>query len=453
MHRHFGSKLLALIAVGLILVVPAVAGDDDLRDKVRELEHKLDAITDLESTNLEQTIEQYLDESSAWHAAQGDGGLKGVSITASLTSVAQWGVKIEPGKKYSIVSGDVDLGFHFNVTENLDLHITTTASTSSEDGAGRGHDIGEFGGFSSTSGSFGNGIFTIAEDRQVFGGATDGVGTNGTTPVNAVEMGGLAIYEAYVQHRASDTFVWELGMIDPRTRFLQNAFAGDENTQFIHNDFDDSAAILWLSMGKNVDGRPDGVLAIHMWVDLGAEKTHRVSWAWVNEPGEFWDNAQFFLQYAGKFDMSGREMNLRVMFQYDNKYKDVIDGDAGYAVGVSWDWLVTQTIGLFFTFANNFEDNNPINYTFALGAEMNLIQSRPNDRLGVAFGFVKARNFLLGFPPEDQELTIEVYWRFATEGGKLQITPYIIYVMDPGGLQLGYTDDLVIIGIRIHVPF
>ena len=446
------AKYLALIAVGLILVTPTFAGDEDqdLRARVRDLEKKIEAAQAQQTTNLEQSIEQYLDENSAWQAAQGEDGLKGVSITASLTSVAQWAADVDPGKKYSIVSGDVDLGFHFNVTENLDLHITTTANTSADSNGGYGHDLGEWVGGSVSSG-FGN--LPSANSAQVWGGYHDGVGTNGTTPVNAVDMGGLAIYEAYVQHRASATLVWEWGMIDPRTRFLQNAFAGDENTQFIHNDFDDTPAIQWLSMGKNVDGRPNGVLGIHGWVDVGSNKEHRVSWGWFNEPGEFWDNAQFLLQWAGKFDMGGREMNARVAFIYDNKYVSVLNGDAAYAIGISWDWLVTQTIGLFVTFNHNFEDNNVVEYNFTLGAEMNLVQSRPNDRLGIGFGYISVNTAVTGPVAEDIEFTVEVYYRFATEGGKLQITPYIIYVKDPGGLMAGYAGDLVIIGIRIHVPF
>jgi len=447
MHRQFASKFLAFLAVGLILTVPAIAGEEDLREQVRQLENKLDALSDQQSTNLEQTIEQYLDESSAWTAAQGDDGLKGVSITASLTSVAQWAANIEPGKAYSIVSGDVDLGFHFNVTENLDLHIATTANTSAADSAGFGHDIGEF-----TASALSGGGWN-ANSYQVFGGVTDGIGTNGTTPTNAVDMGGLAVYEAYVQHRASSTFVWEFGMIDPRTRFMQNAFAGDENTQFVHNDFDDTAAVLWLYMGKNVSFRPTGVLALHMWVDVGNDKNHRISWAWFNAPGEFWDNSQLFLQWAGKFDVSGREMNARVMFQYDNFFTDA-NGDANYVLGVSWDWMVTATIGLFFTYAQNFEDVNTVESTFTLGAELNLVQSRPNDRLGVGFGYIKANTTITGPIPEDTEFTFEIYYRYATEGGKLQITPYVIYVMDPGGLGFGYTDDLIIIGNlqRLDIP-
>jgi carbohydrate-selective porin OprB len=56
--------------------------------------------------------------------------------------------------------------------------------------------------------------------------------------------------------------------------------------------------------------------------------------------------------------------------------------------------------------------------------------------------------------PEDTEFSLEVYYRYMAEDGKLQITPHLIFVSEPGGGQLVFGDDaLFILGLRIHVPF
>ena len=60
----------------------------------------------------------------------------------------------------------------------------------------------------------------------------------------------------------------------------------------------------------------------------------------------------------------------------------------------------------------------------------------------------------LDFFPTSTEITIELYYRYMVEDGKLQITPHLIIVSDPGGGRSPWQDDLLIIlGFRIFVPF
>ena len=448
MHRH-----LAFTFAALVLVSGAAHADDDadLRERARVLESQIEAIENQRATVLEQSIEQYLIQNPGGAAgAQADGGLSGVTITAALTANSQIAAELEP-KNASIVTGDVDLGFHFNVTENLDLHITATANT----------DPGGPGGFNVANYGFGGAITPIpnvpqADGRYTMSGWTDGIGTNGATPVVSVDMGGLAIYEAYIHHRwgaGSRTVNWELGMIDPRQRLMQNAFRDNENTQFMNNVFDDSPSIMWLTMSKAVDSRPDGVVGLHFWTSFGAEGNHTVKLGWFNAPGEFWDGAQLFLEYHLLMQVRNNPMNIRITYQYDNTFTDA-SGDAGNAVALSWDWLANERVGLFFTYATNFNDINPVEHDFTAGAEMQLLRNRPHDRFGVGAGLMIANR---AFIPsgDNSELVVEVYYRYATENGKLQITPYVMFISDPGGNTLTWVGNrrFIIFGFRIHVPF
>ena len=53
----------------------------------------------------------------------------------------------------------------------------------------------------------------------------------------------------------------------------------------------------------------------------------------------------------------------------------------------------------------------------------------------------------------DTEMVIEAYYKYITADGKLQITPHLQYIGDPGvGATLTETS-LFVLGVRIYVPF
>jgi len=338
MHRSNGFlSALLIVALAVFAVSPVYAGDtDDLQAEVAKLRQQVEALSAQQQTQLEQEIDTYLDDHSAWQsAAAKETGVEGVSITGRFTAVSQNTVGLDPSNR-SIIAGDVDLDFWMQVTENLGLFIYLTGS-SWEDHFPN-FDLGLPGGI--TLGAF-----------------DDGIGVDGTVPVR---NGQITIREAGIQWGApvgSNTLTTEIGTLDPRLRFGQTAFGDDENTQFINNNFDDSPAISWLS---DATGRI--VYAFHQWISFGGEKQFTFNWGYFNTPGRWWDQGQFMAQFSWKGEISGREMNARIMLLYDRFYAVAAGGtdDDDLQWGITWDWLVTDAIGLFANFAGNTADVNPL---------------------------------------------------------------------------------------------
>jgi len=447
MYRHYSALFLALIAVGLVWVTPAAAGEDtDLREEVRQLREKIEALQGQQSALLEDEVEQYLDQTVA--GAQGNGNLDGITINARFTMVFQATLGLDPADR-AVVNGDVDLDIDFAVTDNLDLFIHMTANEAlSDDGDDSGSFPGQFGSVSTGAppgvvNSFG----PIA--GRTFSGFTDGIGVNGTTPT---DPGSVTVYEAGIYHRlqVSDrTLHWEMGAIDPRTRFLQNAFADNENTQFINNLFDDSPSVLWLT---DATGRT--VFGWHAWMNFGDNNQITVNFGWFNIPGQFFNNGQLYFQFHWTGEVNGREMNIRLMGTINEFFEDA-SNDGTAAGGASWDWYVTDTIGVGIRIAATGGDVNPVDFDAAVFVQFDgLIGSRPDDTIGVAVGFITADDGVLVGVPEDTEVTIELYYRYMMEDGKLQITPHLMIVSEPGGNTSPWQDDtLFILGVRIYVPF
>ncbi len=465
--RSVGSVgVLVLLAAGFLHAPRACAeGSEDLREAVAALSKQVDALKAQEATQLHAEIEAYLAKDLAYSGSQGGDGLKGVRISSRLTIVNQNTVGSCPYDR-SVVTGDVDLDFDFKVTDNLDLFIYLTANT--HDDSGFEADFG-----SDEHGAFGDSFYHMGDARlngggpipvpgaasfyssiggTTYSGLTDGIGVNGTQSVRP-EEGYVLVREAGITHRVpvGDNWLhWQAGALDPRDRFLQNAFADNENTQFINNLFDDSPSIQWLS---DATGRM--YLGWYGWISFGDNQQYTVSWGWFNTPGQFFNNGQFYAQFGWKGQVNGREMNLRIMGTIDEYFVDSLrDGSAGG--GVSWDWWVTDAIGLFVRIATNGGDVNPVELDASIGAQFNgLVGSRPDDKIGVAVGFISTNDLIIVPSPttEDTEVTIEVYYDFALEDGKMHVTPHLMYISNQGG-TIGWTKDyLVILGIRIHVPF
>jgi hypothetical protein len=459
MHRHL-SAYLALLVAGLAFAAPAFAGGEDeaLREEVRQLREKVDVLEAQGSTVLEQEIEEYLDTTADWRGAQGGSPMDRITIHSRFTAVNQNTIGLDPANR-SVVNGDVDLDFDFQVTDNLDLFLYLTANDSpAQNGAQPAGNFASNGGFPSQFG-------TVVTSGGTFGpiagptvaGLTDGIGVNGTVPT---DPGSITVYEAGIHHIVTignTKLHWELGALDPRRRYLQNAFADDENTSFIHNSFDDTSAIMWLS---DATGRT--VFGLHGWLDLGGQQQFRINFGWFNQPGQWFNGGQLLIQGGWKGQVGGREMNVRITFFIDEFFSDAT-GDGDWGGGASWDWLVTDKIGLFARLVANSGDSNPVSGDFSFGAVWTgPIGSRPNDAVGLAVGIIDTNDNgirsmtgnPLDFFPTSTEVTIELYYRYMVEDGKLQITPHLIIVSDPGGGRSPWQDDLLIIlGFRVFVPF
>jgi hypothetical protein len=204
-----------------------------------------------------------------------------------------------------------------------------------------------------------------------------------------------------------------------------------------------------------------------MWLELGAQKQYTLSWGWFNLPGQWFQDGQFYLQFAWKGEVKGREMNVRILLATDfyNSSNGAGPGsgaavdDSNGLMGWSWDWWITEKVGVFFTGGFNFQDVNPVDYDFEVGfVFQGMISSRPDDQFGAGFVFTHLDSDVVGAVPEDTEFSFELYYRLAMANGKVWVTPHLIFVSNPGGGDIAsggsFADDtLFILGLRVYVPF
>ncbi|MHC4971183.1 MAG: carbohydrate porin [Planctomycetota bacterium] len=456
MYRYLTVPLVVLLVA---FQAPANAGDQDaaaaaeakakrdkeireLKEKLKKLEDKVEVLEDERSTILDREIDDFLRDAPPELGLQGDGTLARVSLRARFTAVVQGTVGLSPSNR-TVVNGDIDLDFAFQVTDNLVMFAYLTANADEEMGTS----------FPPQWGDGTHGVPPRSFPRigwTTFSGLTDGIGVNGTTPT---DPGSITVYEAGIRHSigiGDNELFWEIGALDPRRRFLQNAFADDENTQFINNLFDDAPSVYWLT---DATGRTS--YGIHVWFTFGREEQYTVSAGWFNTPGQFFNQGQLYVQFAWKLQVRGREMNVRAMGFIDEYFQDAA-GDGSAGGGASWDWLITDKIGLFARLVANGGDANPVELDGSVGAAFTgLIGSRPDDTLGVAVGFINVSGFAAsGQFVRDTEMVVEIYYRFIIEDS-IQITPHIMIVYDAGGGKgVSFDDETIyILGLRIHVPF
>ena len=424
MNRNTNSLLLSLLALGLVWTSPASANDtaadlraerDALKQQVAELQAKRTADVDAE-------IEAYLDRDTSWASeAQGGDGLDGVSIGAGLTAVNQNTVNLDDadGGNQSVVSGLIEVDFSFQVSENVNLFANLVGNTN-------GHLDGAI-------------PATLAS-------AFDGLGldsTRGTRP-----LGGVQVREAGVNFMVATgdlEWTWTAGLIDPRNRYLNSAFSSDYRTGFLNNEFVDTSAINWATSAAGTN-----ILGLNAMTAFGGEKQFALQFGFYGTAGQWFDNNQLYAEFHWKGEISGRAMNVKVLLVYDSLFTPSgSDDDINF--GASWDWMATDTIGVFVQFALNTEDVNPVETSVNLGAVfMGIIGSRPDDEFGIAVGLLVYNPALFGADTDD-EIHVEVYYKFVTADG-MQFTPHVMFVSDPGAG--GYNEDsLVVIGVRLHVPF
>jgi hypothetical protein len=435
--------------MALCLAAPAGGADD-----TGELEKLRQENQGLKAAQLEQDVTAYLAETKGWEGAQGGDGLKGVTLHANFCAVAQGALGLsDPADDLIAVDGNFDLNFDLQVSDEVSLFLNTTANN------GNG-------------GSF-PGLFApnaIALPVGLFGGATnagvtDGIDVNGTVPTNPGQVTANEAGVRIASQLGSVLLHQEMGEIDPRTRFLQNAFVPNNYKTFIHNSFADTASIQWITTSGGATS-----LGWYMWIEMGDKKQFTLSWGWFNAPGEWFRNGQVYLQFAWKGEVKGREMNLRFLFSGD--YYNGLNGagpgsgafgassEQSWLFGWSWDWQLTEKIGIFFTGGFNFDDQNPVDYDFQMGfVFQNMIASRPDDQFGAGIVFTHLDTDLPGVAgvPEDTEFAFELYYRLMMANGKVWVTPNMIFVMDPGGGAIPggtFADDtLFILGVRVHIPF
>jgi hypothetical protein len=439
-----------------LLLAPQLPAGEDLGEEVRRLREalaegerrleaqraRIDALELRDRAGLAEAVGAYLEAHPAHLSAQGfdRGPLDGVKISARLTGVLQGTVGLSPSDR-TVGDGDLDLDFEFTITESLRAFASLTANS----GGGGAFEV-QFGPVATPSGAF-----------PPIAGPTgaalfDGIGVNGTQPTRP---GSVDSYEAgilYTFRMGNTAISWELGQLDPRRRFAQNRFADDENTQFLNNAFDDPSSVNWLS---DASGRQ--TFGSHMWLDLG--EAYRLSWGWFNTSGQLFKDGQLFVQLAWKGSFRAREVNVR-LYGFLDSFTEASAGEEVTGGGISADWMLSAKTGLFFRIGANGGEFNPVESDASVGLVVTgLLPSRPDDTFGVAVGWISLQAVvagpLAGFAPvEDTELTVEIYYRYVLENGKLQVTPSLQLIRDPGGGAAPWQDDLLLLlGLRIFVPF
>lgn len=433
MHRTVA--IWPLCAMLLALAVPLRAADEDLREEVKRLREKVEALEAQQSDLLGQEIDGYLATDPVYRGAQG-GENDRITIHASITGVNQNTIGLDPSNR-SVVNGNYDLDFDFQVTDNLSLFLHMT-----------GNGVDSAGSDGSFPSQFPGGTPGVPPAQATLSGLFDGIGVNGTTPT---APGFARMYEAGFEFSCQAgelTLHHQLGQLDPRTRFLQNAFADDADTQFLNDLFCNSPSVEWLT---DATGRSS--YAYYGWVSFGANQQWTVSYGWFNTPGRWFDKGQLYLQGAWKGEVSGHEMNVRVLAWVQSFFRDA-SGDGSSGGGVSWDWWLTAKVGVWARLAATGGDVNPVQADYSFGAIWNgPFGRRPDDQAGLAIGFISVNDNVL-VAPHDTEITIEIYYKLMLEGGKLQVTPELMVVTDPGGGVPPWEDSvLFILGVRFYVPF
>lgn len=434
--------------LALCLAAP-FAGAEDTKGELERLRQENQG---LKAAQLEQDVSAYLAETKGFEGAQGGDGLKGVTLHAAFVAVFQGTLGAGNGANdVGVMDGDFDLNFDLQVSDDVSLFCYMTANN---------------GGAGSLPGNFTTTGIAIPVGSP-FGattnaGLTDGIDVNGTVPTNPGAVTTNEVGVRIASHFGDTVLNQEMGEIDPRNRFLQNAFCSDGNKTFIHNSFNDPASVQWITTAAGPTS-----LGWYMWLQFGGNKEWTLSWGYFNLPGQWFSNGQLYIQIGWKGEVSGREMNVKILFNIDAYNGQNGNGpgagfaldDTGFVVGWAWDWWITEKIGVFFTGGFNGADTNVIDYDFTVGfVFQNMISSRPDDQFGAGFMFTHIDEDVAGTPPEDTEFGFELYYRLAMANGKVWVTPHFMFIINPGGGQIAdggsFADDSVfILGIRVYVPF
>lgn len=429
MNRKNTARWLGLFAAGLIWALPAQANEDEasLRKELDELKSQIDSLKENRTQRLNDEIEGYLESNDEWtKEAQGDDAMSRITIRASVFALNQNTVGLSSGYNRSVVNGQTEIGFNFNVAEGLDLVIDLFANT-------QGHLPSQFqGGDSTLAGKF------------------DGIGVDSS--VNVRPQGGVQILEAFIRYAipaGNSKIDMEMGLIDPRTRFLTTAFSDDYRTSFLHNEFVDPSAISWMS-----DSSGRNVLGLLFTYAFGENKNFILSAGGFNTPGRWFDSMQIYIQFAWKGEVGGRAMNAKFLYVRDNFFTGGGDASDDNQWGFEWDWMVNDKIGVWVLISGNTEDTNDVEFGWSVGMVYTGVGERKDDQFGLGVGSVTANEDVTGPLPSDSEWIVEAFYKYMAANGKLQITPSIQYIGNPGGEAFGDNESsLFLLSIRFYVPF
>ncbi|MEE8106354.1 MAG: carbohydrate porin [Planctomycetota bacterium] len=469
--------LCAVLALGANTVF-AEGGEASEAAALKEQAARLRAqVNELEAQRREQLrseIDNYLADTKPWRGSEGSSWTDSVQINFKIAAVGQATADLSPRDAHA-VDGMARLELVVDISENLQGFITIDASTTTAVNTDLSTDLGflvdKTGangqrppgiGISNPSGSgfpthFGSlpprptdppGVLDgVAIGTRTMSGFTDGIGVNSLQPT---QPGSAVVYETGMTHTVNE-FTWQAGALDPRTRFGQNNLTENYWENFLNNLWIDSPGVLWLtdSSGR----RSLGLYGTYAFDDEWSAQA-----GWFNAPGQFFSQGQFYFQLTWDGIKTGKRFSVRIFGFIDEFFRDRTgDGAAGGGFSAEWHppaWHAGT--GVFFKGSSNSGAKfNPVETDLSIGVVLTgVFKGRPDDILGVGVGFIEIRqDSEFGVFPSDTETTFELFYRFTSEGGNLQVTPHFMLVSDAGG-GLGWIDDtLLMLGLRIMAKF
>ena len=247
--------------------------------------------------------------------------------------------------------------------------------------------------------------------------------------------GDVRISEAWYEH----DFLFQggkarlrFGKIDITTDFDGNAYAVDENTQFISPVFVNNIAVEW----------PDYAFGSMLWVET---KSFDFGLGYADANGEWDDILDYpFLiaQATVRLTPWGRPGNYRIYAWYNGEKHDELKGhgtDQGYGIALSFDQEVFEGVGVFLRYG--WQNDDIYEYDQALSFGLSLsgnLWGRKDDTFGLGFGIAFLSSDyedLLekreGKDAED-EYHLEIYYKFQIND-YLALTPDIQWTDNPAG--------------------
>jgi hypothetical protein len=341
-----------------------------------------------------------------------------------------------------VLSADVDWTWTYHATDNMDIWLELNIATNNA-------------GFPSQ----------LPTAGPTLSGADDALGVNsnenrasGGSNLNLYQ-GGMHIWGDSGESR------WHFWMakVDPRRFFLQNAFANDEETQWLNDLFISTSAQPWRTGGIGLSASAGTAqLGGIFKLEFGTDHNMWLTAGYWNAAGRWFDRGAGAIEWGLKHQLSGRDANLIIMFRVDGATAT----DDLISAGLSWDWWVSEAVGLFVKANwNNADATTPahvVEVDISIGAIWyGPMESRPNDQLGLAIGTNMPNDDtsgpITGVASLDDEIVIETYYRYQVDAynGKLHVTLGIQIIMDPAGSQLifGNEDFALFVHLRVHGTF
>jgi len=332
-----------------------------------------------------------------------------------------------PGLKTSNDGLDAGYSSDFILQTHLGKDHTFTIHAESGEGQGPNHALGFF---NSATGAFG------------------GLGSNPNYDALHVSRQ-LQINEAFYEGRFfSRKLLLTLGKIEPHAMYDQNAFAGDETTQFLSNIFVRSTGVTFREL--------DNYYGPGLRVMVTPVPSFEISLVLANSNFDNVDN-NGLAAFQINFTPSGmrNKGNYRFFWVFDDRSFTSLGGvgtDNNIGWGFSLDQKFSDWLGGFFRYSSVEDDlrENVVSGSWSLGAEISGISwHRPEDVLSMAWGVAQINNRVPGLGGLKDEKHFEAYYRYSIND-YIALSPDIQVIINQPRID---ASTLAIFGVRGQFDF